>query len=172
MCIPSAWFRFTIFIYRCNFHSNKKIGAVYLYQLIVIKILFNQKVEYTPPKPINYSEERTKRQDKCVLNTLILESKAWILLSDWLTQITVLSIINKNRKPEPCTCYIGECDTLYFQPKMDFFFIVYGYILTVNNSSHVPVLNFEKKNCVIQNAIITWTDIFLEHVYFVFSILA
>jgi hypothetical protein len=35
------------------------------------------------------------------------------------------------------------------------------------------VLNFEeKKNCVIQNAIITWTDICLEHVYFVFSILA
>ena len=58
---------------------------------------------------------------------------------------------------------------------MDFFyrtFFFFGYILTVNTSSHVPVLNFEEKNWVIQNAIITWTDIFLEHVYFVFSILA
>jgi hypothetical protein len=59
-----------------------------------------------------------------------------------------------------------------FPTQNGLFFIVYGYILTVNNSSHVPVLNFEKKNCVIQNAIITWNDIFLEHVYFVFSILA
>jgi hypothetical protein len=32
----------------------------------------------------------------------------------------------------------------------------------VNTSSHVPVLYFEKKNCVIQNAIITWTDIFFK----------
>ena len=47
---------------------------------------------------------------------------------------------------------------LYFQPKMDFFyrtFFFFWYILTVNTSSHVPVLNFEEKNCVIQNAIIT-----------------
>jgi hypothetical protein len=56
-----------------------------------------QKVEYTPPKPINYSENRTKRQDKCVLNTLNLESKEWILLSDWLTQITVLNIERENQ---------------------------------------------------------------------------
>jgi hypothetical protein len=33
-------------------------------------------------------------------------------------------------------------------------------------------VKFWEKNCVIQNAIITWNDIFLEHVYFVFSILA
>ena len=33
-----------------------------------------------------------KRQDKYVLNTLNLESKEWILLSDWLTQITVLKL--------------------------------------------------------------------------------
>jgi hypothetical protein len=34
----------------------------------------------------------------------------------------------------------------YFQPKMHFFdrtFFFFGYILTVNTSSHVPVLNFE-----------------------------
>jgi hypothetical protein len=41
-------------------------------------------------------------------------------------------------------------------------FFFFGYILTVNTSSHVPVLNFEEKNCVIQNAIITWTDIFFR----------
>jgi hypothetical protein len=38
-----------------------------------------------------------KRQDKCVLNTLNLESKEWILLSDWLTQITVLNIERENQ---------------------------------------------------------------------------
>jgi hypothetical protein len=72
--------------------KSAKISVVYLYQLIVIRfystVLFNRKLEYTPPKPINYSEKRTKRQDKCVLNVLKLESKEWILLSDWLTQIT------------------------------------------------------------------------------------
>jgi hypothetical protein len=34
----------------------------------------------------------------------------------------------------------------YFQPKIfDRTFFFFGYILTVNTSSHVPVLNFEKK---------------------------
>ena len=38
---------------------------------------------------------------------------------------------------------------LYFQPKMDFlsYFFFFGYILTVNTSSHVPVLNFDKQLC-------------------------
>ena len=98
LVIPSAWFRFTIFIYRYNFHSNKKIGAVYLYQLIVITCrLYSTRKYNTPPKPINYSEKRTKRQEKCVLNMLNLESKEWILLSDWLTQITVLNIERENQ---------------------------------------------------------------------------
>ena len=38
-----------------------------------------------------------------------------------------------------------------FQPNMDFFyrtFFFFGYILTVNTSSHVPVLNFEEKKIV------------------------
>ena len=50
-------------------------------------------------------------------------------------------------------------------PKWTFFYhtcFFFGYILTVNTSSHVPVWNFEEKNCVIQNAIITWTDIFFR----------
>jgi hypothetical protein len=51
--------------------------------------------------------------------------------------------------PDEKTCgHTDTVDTLYFQPKMDFFyrtFFFFGYILTVNTSSHVPVLNFDKK---------------------------
>jgi hypothetical protein len=68
-------------------------------------------------------------------------------LSDWYYALG----ITNNRK-------VSGSVIRYFQPKMDFFyhtFFFFVYILTVNTSSHVPVLNFEEKNCVIQNAIIT-----------------
>ena len=106
---------------------------------------------------------------------LVKERKKNVTSRDWEGHGPWVKVVSINKKIVNWNHALGITNNqkvsgsviCYFQPKMIFFIVLFsffGYILTVNTSSHVPVLNFEEKNCVIQNAIITWTDIFLEHV--------